>query len=241
MKKNRTILGIFCILLAIGVAFGVAPLINKTAAAKTDIVRVTKNIPQGAVITSGDVQTVSVGAHNLPANVIKKAEDVVGKYAACDLKADDYLLPSKISATADSAGDIFKSLDGSKQAMSITISGFALGLSGKLQNGDIVTVIVASKNAGTAAAMPAELKYVRVITATTPSGYDADNPNDEKTEMPSTVTLLVNAQQSRMLAEYEANSIIHLALVYRGDEAAANQFIAAQDQYFEEKEDGRDS
>ena len=233
--KNRTVIGIFCILLSVGVAFGIAPFINQTAAARTDVVRVTRDISHGSRITENDVEIVSVGAHNLPSNVIKKTEDVVGKFAATDLKADMYLLPSKISDTADSAYDVFKTLDGSKQAMSITIGSFAGGVSGKLKNGDIVSVIIACKNPGTPAVIPAELKYVRVITTTTSSGYQADNPNEEGNEMPSTVTLIVNDEQSRLLAEFENNAVIHLAFVFRGDEGTANQFITAQDEYFENR------
>ena len=233
MKTNRTILGLFCVLLAIGVAFGAAPIINKTAAAKTDIVRVTRNISQGSKITDDDVQIVNVGAHGLPESVIKNTDAVIGKYAAVDLRTDDYLLPSKLGDTADSADYVFKTLDGSRQAMSISIGSFANGVSGKLQNGDIVSVIAVNKTTGAEATIPPQLKYVRVITATSSTGYDADNPNEEASEMPSTVTLLVNEEQSKLLAEYEANGIVHLALVFRGEEETANQFIAVQDQFFE--------
>ena len=235
--KNRTVLGLFCILLAIGVAFGAAPIINKTAAAKTDIVRVVRNISQGSRLTADDVEIVNVGAHNLPANVIKSTDAVIGKYAAVDLRTDDYLMPSKLNDTADSADYVFKTLDGSKQAMSISIGSFANGVSGKLQNGDIVSVIIACKTSGAAAFIPAQLKYVRVVTTTTSTGYDADNPNEESNESPATVTLLADETQSKLLAEYEANGVIHLSLVYRGDEETANQFIAVQDQFLESEDE----
>ncbi len=41
------------------------------------------------------VQTVEVGAYNLPDNVLHDTASVVGKYAAADLAAGDYILPSK--------------------------------------------------------------------------------------------------------------------------------------------------
>ena len=232
-KILNRLLGIICILLAFAVTFGIAPVINKTASAKTDILRLTRNIPQGTQISDSDLQSVSVGAFNLPDNIITDKDDVIGKFAACDLKSDDYLLPSKICDTADSASDVFKSLNGSQRAISITINSFAGGLSGKLLNGDIVSVIVVNRDSGTV--ILSELKYIRVITTTSSSGYDADSNNDDKNEMPSTVTLLVNEEQARLLAEHENNSSIHLSLVYRGNEETANQFLEVQKAVFDNK------
>jgi pilus assembly protein CpaB len=237
--KNRTILGIICIILAIAVSFGVAPLVNNMASSKTNIVRVVKDIPQGKQITADDVTNITVGGYNLPAAIIKDEKTVIGKYAACDLKANDYLLPSKLNETANSADDVFKTLNGSEQAMSITISSFAAGLSGKLKNGDIVSIIVVNKDSGATASIPAQLKYVRVITTTTASGSDANKQvqnSDKSNNLPSTITLLVNEEQSKLLAEYEVNATIQISLVYRGDEATANKFLSVQQAVFAKSE-----
>lgn len=43
------------------------------------------------------------------------------------------------------------------------------------------------------------------------------------------MTLLVNEVQARLLANREINGKVHLALVYRGEEAKARQFLDAQD------------
>ena len=45
--KNRTIIGIICIVLALVVTFAVAPLVNKLADNRTDIVRLTGDVVQG--------------------------------------------------------------------------------------------------------------------------------------------------------------------------------------------------
>jgi len=119
--------------------------------------------------------------------------------------------------------------------MSITINSFAGGLSGKLRNGDIVTIIVTGKNPDNPADIPAQLKYVRVITATTTSGFDVDSSDGENSEIPATVTLLVNEEQAKLLTEYENHAVIHLSLVYRGNEETANQFLAVQEQFFKER------
>lgn len=240
--KNRTIIGIVCIVLALVVTFAVAPLVNKLSDSRTDIVRLKNDIVQGHMIQESDIEVVTVGSTGLPTNIITKKEAVVGKFAACDLKANTDLLQSMISDKSDSADDVFHTLDGKKQAISITISSFAGGLSGKLENGDIVSLVV-FENETNEATIPGGLTYVKVITTTTAEGFDKDEltPNEDGTyELPTTLTLLVNPTQAKMLVEYENRGVIHADLVYRGDSKTAQKFLDAQDLYFEmlaEKED----
>ena len=70
------------------------------------------------------------------------------------------------------------------------------------------------------------------------SGYDANtgeklSEEDEK-ELPSTVTILVRPEQSKLLARLEAEGEIHLSLVFRGDADKASEFIKAQEQVLDE-------
>ena len=233
--RNRTVIGVLCILLALIICFGVTPLFSRSASEKTEIVRVTKDIKEGDEITAAMVQTVEVGAYNLPQNLMTDKKEVVGKYATADLAAGDYILSSKLSAVPAAENAYLYNLDGKKQAISVTIKSFATGLSGKLESGDIVTVIVADYQGKGETAIPPELQYVEVISVTASSGYDANTGEvvDEK-ELPSTVTLLVTTEQAKVLAELEQDSELHLALVYRGTPENAAKFIAAQDALIEE-------
>ena len=175
----------------------------------------TMDIKEGDEITAEMVQTVEVGAYNLPQNLMTDKKEVVGKYATADLAAGDYILSSKLSAVPAAENAYLYNLDGTKQAISVTIKSFATGLSGKLESGDIVTVIVADYQGKGETAIPPELQYVEVISVTASSGYDANTGEvvDEK-ELPSTVTLLVTTEQAKVLAELEQDSELHLALVY---------------------------
>ena len=233
--RNRTVIGVLCILLALIICFGVTPLFSRSASEKTEIVRVTMDIKEGDEITAEMVQTVEVGAYNLPQNLMTDKKEVVGKYATADLAAGDYILSSKLSAVPAAENAYLYNLDGTKQAISVTIKSFAVGLSGKLESGDIVTVIVADYQGKGETAIPPELQYVEVISVTASSGYDANTGEvvDEK-ELPSTVTLLVTTEQAKVLAELEQDSELHLALVYRGMPENAAKFIAAQDALIEE-------
>ena len=230
--KNRTIIGIICIVVALVLSFAIAPLVNKFADSRVDIVRITRDITQGHKLTADDIEIVTIGSFGMPADVITDKDAVIGKYASCDLKKTDFLLPSKISDNADSASDVFMNLDGSQVAMSITIPSFAGGLSGKLTNGDIVSLIVYTDADGeNIAKVPEALQYVRVITSTTAAGLDKDEliQNEDGTyELPTTVTLLVNPMQAQFLAEYENNSKIHAVLVSRGNDKQATKMLAEQ-------------
>lgn len=233
LLKNRTVLGVICILLSLLICFGLTPLFNKTLSQKTEIIRVTKEIKAGDEITKDMVQIAEVGGFGLPENVIRQKDTVIGKYAKTDLSIGDYILNTKLSDTPAAENAYLYNLDGSKQAMSVTIKNFANGLSGKLQSGDIVSVIAPDFKKQGSTVIPAELKYVEIISVTASSGYDANTgesqASQDERELPSTVTLLVSSEQSKVLAELEADGKLHLSLVYRGTPANTAKFIDAQD------------
>ena len=138
----------------------------------------------------------------------------------------DHIIPSKLSDAPAAENAYLYSLDGSQQAISVSIKSFAEGLSGKLQSGDIVSVIAPDYKQQGQPVVPAELQYVEIISVTASSGYDANTGapvnEEEDKELPDTVTLLVSPEQANVLAELEAEGTIHLALVYRGDRENAD-------------------
>lgn len=222
---------------ALVLSFAVAPLVNRFSDSRFEIVCVKRDVTKGHQITEDDIETVTVGGYGLPSDVIKDKAAVIGKYAVCDMVNEDILLPSKLTDNADSADDVFMNLDGSQVAMSITIQSFAGGLSGKLANGDIVRLIVNTDDDGSF--VPDELQYVRVITSTTAKGIDKDElirNEDGSYELPTTLTLLVDTYQAKLLAEYENNSKIHAVLVSRGNDELANELLEKQNEILEEIE-----
>ena len=233
--KNRTVIGVICILLALVICFGITPLFNRGISQKAEIVRVTKDIHAGELITKDMVTTAEVGSYNLPSGLMTTKNNVVGKYAKADLAVGDYILAAKLSDAPAAENAYLYNLDGTKQAISVTIKSFATGLSGKLQSGDIVSVIVADYPEDGETCIPAELQYVEIISVTASTGYDANTgeaKSDEK-ELPSTVTFLVLPEQAKVLAELEQDAKLHLSLVYRGTVDGAKQFIETQDELIE--------
>jgi len=229
--KNRTVIGVICIVLSLIICFAVTPLFNKGISQKTEIVRVAKDIKIGDEITKDMVQTVEVGGYNLPEDVVKNTETVLGKFASADMVPGDYIISSKIADEPAAENAYLYNLTGEKQAMSVSVKSFATGLSGKLVSGDIVSIIAPDYKKQGTTVIPPELQYVEVIAVTAGSGYDAntgEQEDSEEKELPSTVTLLATPEQSKILAMLEADGNLHISLVYRGSKENAAKFIEAQ-------------
>ena len=244
--RNRTTLGILCIVASLILCFVVTPFINSGFSAKAKIVRMRSDAKAGEVIEGSMLEEVEVGKYNLPSDVITSKDNAVGKYLTADVLAGDYLLSGKVTDEPERENEYLFELDGKKQAMSITIGSFAEGLSGKLKSGDVVSVIVPDFQKTGKTIIPTELKYVEVIAATAKSGNDAndekakvnsDDEDDGKRELPTTVTVLVTPLQSRILAMLEEDGKMHLSLVYRGDAANVKRFIDEQDRALAEIEE----
>lgn len=238
LLKNRTVLGVLCILLSLVICFGVTPLFNSAVSQKAEIVRVKADISTGEKIAADMIETVEVGGYNLPNNVIKTEETVVGTYALSDFSVGDYILNDKISETIQAENAYLYQLDGSQQAISVSIKKFANGLSGKLESGDVVSIIATDFKGQGVTVIPTELTYVEVISVTSDTGSDANTGEEyidgNNRELPSTVTLLVTQEQSKILAELELDGVIHLSLVYRGLPENSKTFLDSQYEILEE-------
>jgi len=230
--KNRIVLGLCCIVTALVICFGLTPLFNDALKSKVEIVRVNAEIKKGDQITAKMISSVEVGGYNLPSNVIYNAEDIVGKYANADLYKGDYVLQSKVSVTPMLKNGYLSKLNGENRAISVSIKSFAAGLSGKLERGDIVSLIASDVGERRETLIPVELQYIEIIAATGSSGQDHDMQEQSKdgddTELASAITVLATPEQARLLAELEQNGKLHAALVYRGSSENAQKFLEEQ-------------
>lgn len=243
--KNRIVLGLICIVVSLLICFGITRMFNDALKSKVTLVRVTKEIRTGEQITDKMVTSVEAGGYNLPSNVIYKIEDVVGKYANADLYKGDYILKSKLSDTPMLRNAYLNKLNGENRAISVSIKSFASGLSGKLEAGDIVSLIAADVGSQRETLVYPELQYVEIIATTGSSGSDQnvqERGNGEEEELASTITVLASPEQSRLLAELEQTGKLHAALVFRGESTLAQKFLDEQasvlkELYPEETED----
>ena len=232
--KNRTIIGIICIVVAVIITFVIAPLISNVTNGAISTVRLNQDVKQGSVITDAMLEDIEVSKNLVSKEVITERNEIVGKYASSNLYSGDLITKTKLTENGNTADDVFSSLDGTNVAISVTVDSLASGLSGKLQNGDIVSFII-TRNDTNQATTPPQLRYMKVVTTTTADGIDKNEviKNDDGSfELPSTITVLANNEQAKLLAEYEGTTNIHVALVYRGDKDTANKFLNIQNDYF---------
>ena len=238
LMKNRIVIGLVCIILSLVICFGLTPMFNNALKSKVQLVRVNTEIHKGDQITEKMLTMVETGGYNLPGNVVCRLEDVVGRYANADLYKGDYILESKLSDIPMLKNAYLSKLNGENLAISVSIKSFAAGLSGKLEAGDIVTLIASDVGERRETLVLPELKYVEIIAATASSGADhdvqADVKDGDEQELASTITVLATPEQARLLAELEQTGKLHAALVFRGDSTQAGRFLEEQQRVLEE-------
>ena len=237
--NSRFIYGICSIVLAAIIAFIAIPAVSARTNGKTEIVRVTQTVQRGAVFSSDMVEVIEVGEYNLPGNVARTLEDVVGMYCVTDLAPGDYILGSKVSSTPISSDIELNNLPSGKVAISVTVKSLASGLSDKLQAGDIIRFY---HFLDFSLDIP-ELQFVKVLSVTDAKGYNVDNaevpdPNAEEEKAQSaTITVLASPGQAQILTRMENEGNLHVALVSRGSPELSAELLEQQEEYFRKLEE----
>lgn len=225
MFRNRKVLACCALLLAGLLTFVVAPVLQKSAQKETTVYVANSPIRKGDLLTDAGLKSVSVPAQYLPAGAIMEKEKIVGLYAKTDLVAGDYVLTDKLSKTPTVANDWYRKVSPERLAISVSIKSFAAGLSAKLEPGDIVSFVSIGAD-GTI--IPEALKYMEVAAVTTEQAQDYDPQQEAAENLPATVTVFATPAQASLLADYELNSNLHVALVSRGDEQKAAELLETQ-------------
>ncbi|MCQ2426897.1 MAG: SAF domain-containing protein [Clostridia bacterium] len=233
--KNRTVIGIICIALALIISFAVLPVVAGLMNRSTVVVRASKKINGGAMITADVLEKVSVGVKNLPEGVIKDTSEVLGKYAVGDMFPGDYVTSAKIKSEADGAADMLSRLEEGNLAVTVAVSSFAGGFSGQLSNGDLVRIMVVNKN-GTVS--PGALSAVRVITTVTKDAVLRDNSGvrgQEGEDIPVSIMFSVNPEQAALLFGYSAEASVCCAFLCHSGSPSEEKYLAEQKEWFENR------
>lgn len=231
--NNRFIYGILSIILAAVIAFVAIPAVTSKTSSTCEIVRMKTAVPRGILITSEDVELVSVGGFNLPDTTARKTEDVIGTYAATNLYPGDYILPEKVSSVPLSSDLTLNEIPDGMVAISITSQTLATGLSDKLQGGDIIRLYhYDDENVLQPVTDIPELRFVKVLSITDQDGLDIDYTTppaeDEERQQTATITVLATPDQAMLLARYENEGVLHVALISRGNEKLADELLERQ-------------
>ena len=256
IKTNRTLIVILCIVVALVLVFLISPLLQKSTGGTMEIIRLARDVARGDMITEADIETVSVGTAGLPTDnpkiwldpsqknaILKGGANGGGMYAAGNLYKGDYFNEDKLlkdsSATINAPDAFANDLNGTKVAISISAGNYAQMLSGKLMNGDIVSLIInPENNPNNTAIIPPEFRYVQILTTTTEKGYDRDNvPRNEDGTIDGavTITVIVRREQAQLLAYLEEHTRVHCALVCRGTDPRAKAYLEEQDRWLDQE------
>ncbi|MEF9991307.1 MAG: RcpC/CpaB family pilus assembly protein [Peptostreptococcaceae bacterium] len=232
LKRNRTTTGIIAIVVASTLCFIVAPIYNKSLQKPVKVVQVSSDIKKGEKVTKDNTKVIETIQKDAPSTAVKE-ENAIGKYAVVDMLKEDIVLEKKLSKNPLSEDRYLYGLNGTEQAISFTIKDFASGLSGKLETGDIISIIATTEkdNGDEETSTPKELTYLKVLATTNSEGKDKKEDEkraDDQQELPVTITVLANKKQAELIAKLEATSKMHASLVFRGTEKEAQDYINKQ-------------
>lgn len=237
MAKNRTVIGIICILLALGLILGALPVINALSSEKKQIIRVTTDVGIGTQISEDKVEMIEVGGYNLPENVITDPSQVIGKYALCELKPGDYIFSSKLSDTAASLDAGLHTVQPGEVVMTIPTDGSSL--SSYLENGDILTLLFNDPNSKkNNPYVEPSVNYVRILT-TLADGVprEKQSPTENGSyPAPSEIVLILTKEQADVISQAKASGIsIGYYLVCKYNDKNASKYIEQQNAYLKKQ------
>lgn len=241
MIKNRTIIAIICIVLAVVMCFGIAPIVSNLFNGTQSVVILTVDVAQGTQIQKSMLSTAQVSrADTFSFSYVGNPDEIIGKYAKTYLYSGIVTSDMFEDEVTDSDAKLL-SLQSGESAMSITIQSLAGGLSNKIRSGDIVSIVTVDDDEDEATIM-SELRYVEVLSLTTSDGLDVTNNQSE--DLAATITIkLIDDRQITKLLDCEEGTL-HVVLVSR-DEDLSKEYLALQKEYFvtldeEEEQNGEE-
>lgn len=232
MTKNRTLIAIFCIVLAAALCFGVAPLINAFFNDTTTAVMLNTDVAPGVQIESSMLSNVTI-SKNSQVEYITDRSEIVGKFAKSYLYKG-VITPAMLSETNETPESKLLSLKEGEYAMSVSVQSLASGFGAKLETGDVIMIVTKDDDGN--AVLYDELAAVEVIATTNSSGTDLENTaGGSDDDLPSTITVkLVDKEQVSCLFECETETSLHAVLVTK-DREIAEKVLSEQAKIFSEK------
>lgn len=215
---------VFLLAIASGMSaiLGVIQLRQRQAGKETStVVVVKKSVGRGLPIPAEHVELRKIPTEFVGPTMVKSLDAVVGKIATSSLFEGEFVLNEKVAKAGSRGGGIATLIPAGLRAYSIQASNSANRVSGLLQAGDHVDVLLtrgAQSGAGDASAKSESLiqnvevlaidKNVEQATNKSSSMNSSSKP-EAKT---STVTLLVTPKQASVLGLGQKEGVLSLAL-----------------------------
>ena len=245
--KNRVVIGLFCLALALIVGFVAVPVINNLTSQTVGVVRVNQDVGMGVQITEEMLEVVEVGKINLPENTARKTSDIVGLYATTDMKKSDMVTGVKVTDKLTLPENKIRQMKSTERLVTINIGGNVLD---SFLPNDVVGVYTYNKN-GNCVVVP-ELENISVVSMSTAEGvnilYSSQKAADGSNLKPTRITFILNDIQARkMLTLSKANNFTILLACRSDNDAEIQSRLNKQAEYFlnasknEEKENDEEN
>ena len=217
--KSRLYCAIVCYVLAVVLLFVCVPVVRHMTYPKTTAVHTIKPLEKGEQITKEHIEEITIGALEMPEDILLSSEEGIGRYAAVDMVKGDILFQSKLSHIPMD-GDVPKDIlpqDQTSMLLSLKmIEGSEYPLP---ETGDVMKLNLFDKKLRD---IP-EMQFVRVLTVL---------PKEDAEESVS-ITIAVNENQRKYLNRHREDTF-YASVIVRGNEELAEKLLLEQKTYFEE-------
>ena len=246
--RNKFLIGLLCIAIGVTVGFVLLPKSQNMEVKTVQVVRLKQDIPAGTPLEKEMMEVVALPEESTPNGASAEPESFLNRYSSSRLYAGDILTAAKVRDTL--MDPVAAAAAKGKQLVSVTVPTLSAGVSGTLQPGDVVSVMVTNKvtqfnsNLGLLTAteppegalisgiskesqtyIPAELRYLEVCKVSSSDGTDAlvngQKDAEQPNRLPVTITFYATEEQALKLAEVEQTGELHVTFVARGDDADA--------------------
>ena len=141
--RNKFLIGILCIVIGVTVGFVLLPKSQDADISMTQVVRLTQDVEAGTKLEEKMLEIATIPAESVPDGASSTLESFLNRYASSQLYEGDILTSAKVRDTL--VDPVAAAAAKGKQLVSVTVPSLSAGVSGTLQPGDVVSIMVTSK------------------------------------------------------------------------------------------------
>lgn len=141
--RNKFLIGLLCIAIGVTAGFVLLPRNQNADVETVQVVRLKQDVPVGTPLEKDMLEVVAVPAESAPNGASAALESFLSRYSSSRLYAGDILTAAKVRDTL--VDPVAAAAAKGKQLVSVTVPSLSAGVSGALQPGDVVSVMVTSK------------------------------------------------------------------------------------------------
>ena len=141
--RNKFLIGILCIVIGVTVGFVLLPKSQDADINMTKVVRLTQDVAAGTKLEEKMMEITTIPAESVPDGASSALESFLNRYASSQLYEGDILTSAKVRDTL--VDPVAAAAAKGKQLVSVTVPSLSAGVSGTLQPGDVVSIMVTSK------------------------------------------------------------------------------------------------